>query len=186
MRKNWETQIAGMPITLRQSGVDSFRVTYFKQVKNGLTYAAAAKELGQCIMHALACDGMLDTADDSDVVAAVPSAPRLPTWERMDLRTPYGAHYIIHKNGDIQRTDIEGFKPSGQWRLLGLVLTHPFSTGFVPLADITPEWLAAHPLKFKNGKPRYTGHDFDHGTRRTWGNTEYHGIASLELHGVAE
>ena len=47
-------------IALDQQGKDRFRVTYGVQVKEGLTYAEAAKELGVCIMHALACDGRLD------------------------------------------------------------------------------------------------------------------------------
>ena len=37
-----------------------FTVTYGLQVKQNLTYAEAARELGECIFHALACDGKLD------------------------------------------------------------------------------------------------------------------------------
>lgn len=47
-------------ITLTQSGRDNFAVTYGLQVKARLTYAEAAKELGACIMHDCACDGLLD------------------------------------------------------------------------------------------------------------------------------
>ena len=39
---------------------ESFRVTYGMQVKDGLSYADAARELGECTMHRAACDGMLD------------------------------------------------------------------------------------------------------------------------------
>ncbi len=56
----FETKIAGMPISLLQSGKDSFTVIYWKQVKKKLTYGEAATELGTCIMHALACDEKLD------------------------------------------------------------------------------------------------------------------------------
>ena len=48
------------PVTLIQTGVDSFTVTYGLQIKKNLRYSAAATELGACIMHALACDGKLD------------------------------------------------------------------------------------------------------------------------------
>ncbi len=60
MKTCFTTVIGGMPIELAQRGKDSFRVTYWKQVKDRLTYAAAAKELGECIMHALACEALLD------------------------------------------------------------------------------------------------------------------------------
>jgi hypothetical protein len=48
------------PIQLIQTGRDRFTVRYGKQIKERLTYAQAAKELGECIMHARACDGELD------------------------------------------------------------------------------------------------------------------------------
>lgn len=47
-------------VQLMQRGKDNFTVTYGKQVKEGLDYGKAALELGACIMHALACDGLLD------------------------------------------------------------------------------------------------------------------------------
>ncbi len=48
------------PIRLFQTGKDSFTVEYGKQVKKFLTYSEAAKELGSCLMHALACRGCLN------------------------------------------------------------------------------------------------------------------------------
>ena len=48
------------PIELHQQGRDRFSVRYGLQLKTGLSYAAAASELGACIMHDLACDGLLD------------------------------------------------------------------------------------------------------------------------------
>lgn len=47
-------------VTLFQTGRDRFTVVYGKQVKKGLTYADAASELGACLMHQAACDGVLD------------------------------------------------------------------------------------------------------------------------------
>ena len=51
------------PIKLSQQGADKFTVTYGKQVKKDLNYDLAALELGACIMHALACDGLLDQSE---------------------------------------------------------------------------------------------------------------------------
>lgn len=48
------------PPTLYQTGFDKFAVRYGLQLKEGLSYAEAAAELGACIMHALACEGRLD------------------------------------------------------------------------------------------------------------------------------
>jgi hypothetical protein len=48
------------PVSLIQTGVDRFTVTYGKQTKSGLDYAQAACEYGACVMHALACAGKLD------------------------------------------------------------------------------------------------------------------------------
>lgn len=53
-------------ITLRQRGKDSFQVQYGAQIKDRLTYAAAAKELGECIMHALACEDRLDNREKGE------------------------------------------------------------------------------------------------------------------------
>lgn len=53
------TDIA-FPIKLEQAANGRFRVTYGLQVKAGLGYVDAAKELGECLFHALACDGNLD------------------------------------------------------------------------------------------------------------------------------
>lgn len=54
-------------ITLRQNGVDNFTVTYWKQVKAGLTYDDAALELGACIMHYMACAGRLDNREPGEL-----------------------------------------------------------------------------------------------------------------------
>lgn len=58
--------VAGMPIALSQQAVDEFTVTYWKQVKQGLTYDKAAAELGGCIMHALACDSKIDNRESGE------------------------------------------------------------------------------------------------------------------------
>lgn len=50
-------------IELRQHGRDNFSVRYGWQLKTGLTYADAVAELGGCIMHMQACDGLLDNRE---------------------------------------------------------------------------------------------------------------------------
>lgn len=51
------------PIILYQTGKDRFGVVYGKQEKFGLPYAAAAKELGEVIFHALVCNGAVHEYD---------------------------------------------------------------------------------------------------------------------------
>jgi hypothetical protein len=58
----YRTEISQFPITLAQRGPDDFRVTYGKQVKSELNYSQAARELGSCIMHALACESKIDNS----------------------------------------------------------------------------------------------------------------------------
>jgi hypothetical protein len=87
--------------------------------------------------------------------------------------TPYGSYYRIHANGNIQRLDME-FTPSGDWKFLGLRHNTKPSL-FVPFPACFEKPLPT-PLSFKNGHPQWTVEDLDHGTRRTWGNTAYHGL----------
>lgn len=47
------------PVALRQQG-KRFTVEYGNHARTGLSYAEAAEELGECIMHSLACAGKLD------------------------------------------------------------------------------------------------------------------------------
>lgn len=47
------------PVRLYQTGKDQFVVEYGSQVKEHLTYSEAARELGACLMHAMACVGRI-------------------------------------------------------------------------------------------------------------------------------
>lgn len=47
-------------VTQDVSPLTLFTVTYGLQVKPGLSYAEAAKELGECLLHAANCDGLID------------------------------------------------------------------------------------------------------------------------------
>ncbi len=61
MKKNkYYANAVWRDITLEQTGIDKFTVTYGKQVTKGLTYAQAACDLGECIMHSLVCENRLD------------------------------------------------------------------------------------------------------------------------------
>lgn len=48
------------PIQLTKQGKDKYTVIYGKQVTKDLNHTQASHELGECIMHALQCDGKLD------------------------------------------------------------------------------------------------------------------------------
>ena len=56
----FKTEVAGYEIKLHQVTPRSFCVIYGEQVSTGLTYSQAAQELGECIMHALACEGKFE------------------------------------------------------------------------------------------------------------------------------
>jgi hypothetical protein len=49
------------PVTLSQQGTNRFTVTYGAEVRDRLDYSRAAAEFGNCVMHALACNGVLET-----------------------------------------------------------------------------------------------------------------------------
>lgn len=108
-------------------------------------------------------------------------AVRVQDDPRIEITTPFGETYIIHRNGNIERCSVPGLLPSGHWKFLGLVCLRP--TYFVPFEKITQKWMEANRpgLLFKNGKPRWTVRDLDHGTVREWGNTEFHGVRSIRF-----
>ena len=55
----FKTEIAGYEITLQKGAEGVFIVCYGYQQYKTNSYEQAAKELGKCIMHALACEGKL-------------------------------------------------------------------------------------------------------------------------------
>jgi hypothetical protein len=54
---------AASGVKVIQTGIDRFTVQYGLQVKKGLNYGQAAREFGECVFHALACDGLLDNRE---------------------------------------------------------------------------------------------------------------------------
>jgi len=101
------------------------------------------------------------------------------------IRTPYGDKYevtregyvIKHSNG-LDKTN-SGLAEIKTWQVLGIHEIKPFNQlgRLIPLSEAVniTEW------HFKNGNPRYTASDIDHGTRGVWGNWNYHGIKSICL-----
>lgn len=65
MKEIYRIELAGFPIVLEQRSANSFRVTYGRQVGNVVSYDRAATELGCAIMHALACEGRIDTPSET-------------------------------------------------------------------------------------------------------------------------
>ncbi len=56
----FETKIGGFTIALQQTSKNFFTVVYGKQVFKKMSYVKASHELGECIMHALACDALIN------------------------------------------------------------------------------------------------------------------------------
>lgn len=57
----YSNKTLAFPIKVEQTGKDRFIVTYGVQVTKGLDYGRAAAELGTSIMHALVCNGKMDS-----------------------------------------------------------------------------------------------------------------------------
>ncbi len=70
MSECYRVNINVWPIVLEQDGPNDFTVRYGQQVRDGLHYTAAARELGAAIMHALACEDRLDNRMPGEVEAA--------------------------------------------------------------------------------------------------------------------
>lgn len=60
MKVVFETTEYAFPIRVDMLASGKFKVTYGQQVRSGLSYGQAAHDLGECIFHALQCDGKLD------------------------------------------------------------------------------------------------------------------------------
>lgn len=56
----WTAEIGNAsPVTVTYHGRRGFTVRYGEATKERLTYGEAATELGACILHAMACEGLL-------------------------------------------------------------------------------------------------------------------------------
>ena len=94
------------------------------------------------------------------------------------ITTPYGQYYDIDKNGNVVRAsnglDKTKAKESEKksWRIIGMTSTHPF-------ARVKVQLLKENDLLYKNGRPKYTIVDIDHGKTRVHGNSKVHGIKNI-------
>ena len=52
--------IGGFCIKLEQKNNKNFRLTYGEQIFENLNYTSATETLGECILHAKACEGLID------------------------------------------------------------------------------------------------------------------------------
>lgn len=61
MNEVFKTVIAGYEIRMsKDKRKDIFTVQYGSDIRSKLNYPQAAHELGKCIMHALACEGVME------------------------------------------------------------------------------------------------------------------------------
>jgi hypothetical protein len=90
--------------------------------------------------------------------------------QSIKIRTASGKYYVVHApNGWIERCDMQ-FTPSDTWRATGMASRHPFCRHFEPhLTTLNAIASGDEDATYKNGKPRYSLVDNDHGTMRIWG-----------------
>lgn len=63
MNQVFKTVIAGYEIKMsKDKHRDIFTVQYGSDIRSKLNYTQAAQELGECIMHALACEGVMESS----------------------------------------------------------------------------------------------------------------------------
>lgn len=100
------------------------------------------------------------------------------------IYTPYGSWYRVNEKGAVIEAS-NGLKKDpqkgngNQWDILGGTSTHPFaSVHVVPLATLAE--MSSKELLYKNGNPRFTIVDIDHGNTRVHGNSKVHGIKRID------
>jgi hypothetical protein len=97
---------------------------------------------------------------------------------RYRITTPYGTVYECTETGNVTRYNEHRWNDGhDSWKFLGAASAHNFASGRV-VATLS-ELANRSDLRHKNGRPKYTLADLDHGTRRTHGNVKYHGIATV-------
>lgn len=96
------------------------------------------------------------------------------------ITTRYGDRYEIDEDGCFLRAGESTWEhPHDTWKCTGCAKILPFGhLRFFTLPAFLKMIEAGQDFTFKNGKPRFTLTDLDHGTSRIHGNTAYHGIAA--------
>lgn len=101
------------------------------------------------------------------------------------ITTPYGHSYDVAEDGAIlvYRREAGPYVPGPDWTITGVVSTKGWGGGFGRSYGLAQLAVLANSkpadLLYKNGSPRWTLSDLDHGTRRIHGNTKYHGIKTV-------
>jgi hypothetical protein len=95
-----------------------------------------------------------------------------------NILTPYGNRYETDESGRVLAHS-NGYRSSGSdsWMILGVRRIGPFNHlgPLIPLSQA----VNLKDLHFKNGNPRYTIQDLDHGAVRVVGNWNYHGVRAI-------
>lgn len=103
---------------------------------------------------------------------------------KYEIRTKYGDWYKLDERGYVltYSNGLDKRNASTQelktWQMLGAYEVRPFGrvgTRLIPLHELCNFKSDADYL-FKNGTPKYTLCDIDHGTQRIHGNTQAHGV----------
>jgi hypothetical protein len=102
----------------------------------------------------------------------------------LHITTPCGTHYTcLMSNGNVVRHGNNKWpEDHSSWKIAGLERIKAFNRlEFIPLERVPELLQSGEDLRFKNGKPRFTVRDLDHGTTRIWGNWKWHGVGSIWL-----
>ena len=104
----------------------------------------------------------------------------------LNLETAHGDRYKVRREDNaIMRCDMPELGYSEDWLFAGLIKLNGTDRPARPLypPDSVRMRVASgatfKEMRFKNGAPRYTMIDIDHGTRRMHGNTRHHGIVRV-------
>jgi len=107
----------------------------------------------------------------------------------LHIYTPGGTHYAcLMRNGNVVKYGQHRFpEDHSTWKIAGLERIKAFNNlEFIPLERIPELLKSGEPLKFKNGKPRFTVRDVDHGTARVWCNWNIRGVSKLWISDTIE
>ena len=99
--------------------------------------------------------------------------------EKYQINTKYGTVYQIDSDGCFLQYNQHNWQhPHNTWKCTGCAEILPFGhLRFHSLRAFLKMIKDGIKFTFKNGKPKFTLTDLDHGTNRVHGNTAYHGIS---------
>lgn len=102
--------------------------------------------------------------------------------KKYQIYTPHGTVYEIDEDGCFLRYGEHAWNhPHKTWKCTGCAELLPFGNlRYYSLKEFISMIEDGKKFTFKNGNPKYTLTDLDHGTNRVHGNTKYHGIWSAK------